>query len=243
MLTLVKRALKRLVPYYRRVRCPLCGAHEHEFLPRGIVPRANAFCQDCGSLERHRLVWHFFQRRTDLFDGKPKKMLHVAPEACLSRHFLRIPNLDYLTADLTSPTAMVQMDITDIQFADATFDVIYCSHVLEHVLNDREALREFRRVLRPTGWAALVVPIDGKVTFEDPKVTDPSERQRVFGDPTHVRLYGPDFRERLVESGLQVQAFRPTDCCDMADLARHGIPPTEDPIFLCTPASCAEAER
>ena len=105
-------------------------------------------------------------------------MLHIAPERCLWPHFRRIRNLDYVTADLDASKAnvMLAMDITDIEFPDETFSVIYCSHVLEHVIDDRRAMRELCRVLRSDGWALLQVPISAKTTFEDPSVTDPSER-------------------------------------------------------------------
>ena len=74
------------------------------------------------------------------------------------------------------PDVDERMDITDIQHPDHSFDVIYCSHVLEHVPDDRAAMREFHRTLDPGGWAVLNVPINADRTFEDPSVTDPQER-------------------------------------------------------------------
>src|SRR5205814_9838929 len=95
----------------------------------------------------------------------------------------------YVTADLdaSDPLVDVQMDITDIHYPDRSFDVIYCSHVLEHVPDDRKAMREFCRVLRDDGWAVLLVPITARSTFEDPTVTTPEERLRLFGQVDHVR--------------------------------------------------------
>lgn len=90
-------------------------------------------------------------------------------------------NDGYLTADLSNPKAMVKMDITDIQYPDESFDVIYCSHVLEHVPDDRKAMQEFFRVLKKDGWAVLLVPIVGELTFEDPSIVDPVERTKIFG--------------------------------------------------------------
>jgi 2-polyprenyl-3-methyl-5-hydroxy-6-metoxy-1,4-benzoquinol methylase len=63
--------------------------------------------------------------------------------------------VDYLTADLVSKRAMVKMDITDIGFPEASFDVIICNHVLEHVLDDAKAMSELYRTLKPGGWAIL----------------------------------------------------------------------------------------
>ena len=100
------------------------------------------------------------------------------------------------------------MDISDIQYGDNTFDVIYCSHVLEHVPDDRKAMREFWRVLKIGGWAVLQVPIVSDVTFEDPSVTGPKERERLFGQRDHVRRYGPDYRDRLVDVGFSMTVDR-----------------------------------
>jgi SAM-dependent methyltransferase len=233
----LKRAAKRLIPYYRKVRCPICDTWDHQFPSFGLVPRPNALCPGCGSLERHRMVWDFLRRETDLFDHRPKKMLHVAAEPALSSRLRHVPNLDYLTADLLDPSAMVVMDITNIPYPDQSFDVIYCSHVLEHVPDDRKALREFRRVLKSSGWTVVVVPIEGATTFEDPTVTDPKERERLFGQADHVRLYGPDFEERLVQAGFRVQAIRTTDLYSAEEMARHAVRADEHPIFFCTPAA------
>src|SRR5262249_46840929 len=153
---------------------------------------------------------------------------------CLSARLGRVPNLDYLTADFLDTSAMVVMDVTNIQYPENTFDVIYCSHVLEHVLEDRKAMREFRRVLKPGGGAVLLVPIEADSTFEDPTVTDPKDRERVFGQQDHVRLYGPDFGDRLSEAGFTIRVVRPFDLGSPEELARLAIPSDEAPVFYCT---------
>jgi ubiquinone/menaquinone biosynthesis C-methylase UbiE len=102
-------------------------------------------------------------------------MLHVAPEPELTGLIQKANYINYLSDDLSAPNAMVRMDITNIQYPDETFDVIYFSHVLEHVSDDRKAMREFYRVLKPGCWAILHVPITANRTFEDPEVIDPKE--------------------------------------------------------------------
>ena len=131
-------------------------------------------------------------------------MLHVAPEQVFAEKFEKMSSLDYLSADLDSPLAKVRMDIRDIQYPDDSFDVICCSHVLEHVEEDRQAMAEFHRVLRPGGWAILQVPILGEKTFEDPSMKTPEERERVFGQHNHVRIYGRDYKDRLEAAGFTV---------------------------------------
>lgn len=118
----IKAPLRRIrnsiigLPYHGEGRyCPVCGKGSSRFRPFGTMPREDAQCIHCGALERHRLVLLFFQKSTDLFDGKPKKMLHVAPEPCFESIFKDRLSGSYLTADLYDPRAMVKMDICDIQ--------------------------------------------------------------------------------------------------------------------------------
>jgi SAM-dependent methyltransferase len=188
----------------------------------------------CNSLERHRLVWLYFERMTNLFDGVPKKMLHVAPEPMLQGLLKERLGSGYLTGDLFSPAAMVRMDITDIQYGAEEFDVIYCSHVLEHVSDDRRAMREFWRVLNPHGWAVLLVPMGTGRTFEDPSVTDPAERARLFGQEDHVRAYGPDYVDRLGEAGFQVRVTKPADFLSAREIVHMGITDAAGEVYCCT---------
>jgi SAM-dependent methyltransferase len=189
----------------------------------------------CESLERHRLVYLYMSRKTDLFDGRPKKLLHVAPEPQLARLFQQAGYLEYLSADLTSETAMVQMDLTDIPYPDDTFDVEYCSHVLEHVDDDRGAMRELHRVLKPGGWAILQVPITAERTFEDPTVTSPDQRERLFGQADHVRRYGPDYAQRLSTAGFSVTVDGFARTLGRREAERFGLMPEED-VYLCRKA-------
>lgn len=230
---LVFRTLIRKIIYTGgKQYCPICERHVRRFLPFGDPPRAHARCPICGSLERHRLDWLLFGKNTDLFDGTSKTMLHVAPEEFLATRFRRIKNLDYLSADLNSAKAMVQMDITDINYPDNAFSVIYCSHVLEHVPNDHKAIAEFYRVLKQDGWAVLQVPITTDKTYEDPAITEPKDRKKHFGLWDHVRRCGPDYIERMKSAGFIVELLYATDVVKESDCARMGIQPGRS-IFFC----------
>jgi SAM-dependent methyltransferase len=229
--TSVKRQLKRSLPYYRRFYCPICNTWDRDFQTFGLVPRPNARCPTCRSLERHRLVWCFFSRHTDLFRRPRKKMLHFAAEEMMSSRLSQLDHLEHITADLLEP-AMVKVDITDIQFADQTFDVVYCSHVLEHVSDDRKAMRECRRILKQSGWAVFVVPLFAEATTEDPSITDPKERERLFGQWDHVRRYGPDFEERLKQAGFAVVRYSADEIVG-AERERLAIRRGEGPVFFC----------
>jgi len=244
---LVNPGLNRLVSSIRRPitkalhasgthYCPVCESNVRRFLPFGDPLRANARCPVCDSLERHRLDWVLFTTQTDLFSGSHKKMLHIAPEEFVSARFRRIENLDYLSADLSSPRAMVRMDITNINYPDNSFSVIYCSHVLEHVPNDRKAIAELYRVLCPDGWAVLQVPITAERTYEDPTIIEPEERKKHFGQSDHVRCCGPDYVERMRAAGFAAQIFRATDLLTEADCSRMGFQ-SDRMIFFCRKAS------
>lgn len=210
--------------------CPICRSWVRSFGQFGVNPRPDARCPVCHSLERHRLVWTFFEKRTDLLDESPKRMLHVAPEPGIEGKLKRVRALEYITADLSNDRALVRMDITDIQYPDESFDVIYNSHVLEHIPDDRTAIRELNRVLKRDGWAVFIVPITADETFEDPSVTNPAERQRLFGQHDHVRRYGPDFKKRLEQANFKVECFTAADLLDARSIARSN--PGSEFIFF-----------
>lgn len=139
-----------------RYTCPVCQGSFRRFLPYGLRPRPNAQCQRCGSLERHRLLWLYLKERTDFF-AHNLRVLDVAPMPVLQQKWRTLANLDYLSVDIASPLAMVQMDITDMKLPEQQFDCILCYHVLEHIPDDRKAMQELFRVLKPGGWAIPAV--------------------------------------------------------------------------------------
>ena len=229
----LRRASKKMRYLGRRRFCPICQNHASNFDTYEVVPRPEATCPFCGSQERHRLIWLFFQRRTNLLMGPSKSMLHVAPEPFFADIFKEANQIEYLSADLIASNAMVKMDVTDIRYPDDSFDVIYCSHVLEHVPDDQKAMSEFLRVLKPSGWAVLQVPITADATFEDPTITDPLEREKVFGQKDHVRRYGPDYVDRLTGVGFNVQRIRATEIASGSEIESMVIDKDEN-VFYCT---------
>jgi SAM-dependent methyltransferase len=237
---MIKNIKHRLATAVRRVwyrgnsrSCPLCKRGSRRFLVRGIVPRIDAMCPMCGALERHRILWLYFERKTTILSKPPKRVLHVAPEACIKANLRPLVGNGYVTADLLAPNVDVQMDITEIPFPDRSFDLIYCSHVLEHVPDDRKAMRECNRVLADDGMAILIVPIMAEKTIEDPTITDPKERLRLFGQEDHVRKYGPDYSERLQEAGFRVEVITPADFLNQEEVVRFGLAHTQSRLFIC----------
>jgi SAM-dependent methyltransferase len=198
-------------------------------------------CPVCGGLERHRLLWLFLARKTDILTKPPSSALHVAPELGLERKLRKLLGKGYVTADLVlKPAVDVQMDVTDIQYPAGVFEFVYCSHVLEHVPDDRKAMREFARVLSAEGLAIILVPIgddpkggEARVTFEDPSVVDPAERLRLFGQSDHVRIYGLDYEDRLRESFGTVERIRPRDFLSEKETRRMGVTDAAGDIYCC----------
>lgn len=193
----------------RSRECPLCGTRRRRFLPYGYVTsREDALCPHCLALERHRMIWLWIERNTDLMASRPR-LLHIAPEVSLMRHFKRVyrGTEGYITADLESPLADMHFDVQHIPLEPRSVDVVIANHLFEHVKDDRLAMRELYRIMRPGGWGIMVVPEDrGRATtFEDDTITDPAERTRIFGQYDHLRVYGRDYDDRLREAGFEVE--------------------------------------
>ena len=231
----VLRRLRLVIYRGNGVECPCCGGRFSRWMP-GLSHRATRVCPRCGAQERHRALWLYMRERTDLF-SRNISILHWAPEYALQRSLSELPNAFYVSADLEGDEAMQHMDITDVPFKDDAFDLIICVHVLEHVPDDRRAMREMARVLRPGGSAMILVPIVlEQPTLEDPAVDTPELRKEHYWQEDHVRLYGGDFRDRLAEEGFDVTVDSWIRTLDQATLDRYGLFPLED-IYVCAKPS------
>ena len=204
---------------------PIDGKSYRKFLPYGYgKQRENALSPGTLSLERHRQMWLYLQNETDFFT-KNYKVLHIAPEQEFLRKFKKMKNLDYTSADLFSPIVDIKADILDLPFADESFDVIFCNHVLEHIEDDRKAMRELYRVMKKGGWGILQVPMKNSLekTYEDFTITDPKERQKHFGQYDHVRWYGMDYFDRLKSVGFDAEANFYSQKFSDADIKKFGL--------------------
>lgn len=225
----------------KNVECPVCTKRFITFLPFGSKKkRPNALCISCLSIERHRLIWLYLTKETDLFKGsEPHKLLHVAPEACFFKVMKNHKSIDYYPVNKFEegyryPFGTKNMDITNIAKKGNYFDVIICNHVFEHIPDDHKAMTELFRVLKVGGWAILQVPIDYdlKVTFEDETITSPKAREEAFGQVDHVRQYGLDYRDRLTNAGFKVSPITHTESFSEKDKFKFGLPNHRN-IYLC----------
>jgi predicted SAM-dependent methyltransferase len=145
-----------------------------------------------------------------------------------------MPNLNYVGVDHKNHrNVSLKMALPETSIASETFDVVLCIHVLEHFQEDRQAIRELYRILKPGGWAGISVPIRlDQLTYEDPTITSPEDRERAFGETVHVRYYGYDFPTRLEEAGFRVKMY-PGKEVDLQTRQKYGLRDDEN-IFYCT---------
>jgi SAM-dependent methyltransferase len=215
--------------------CPCCEGNFREFLMAGVHKRKrkNARCPRCGSLERHRLLWLYLKNKTSFLTDKTS-ILDVAPMECLQTKFKQLKNIHYVGVDMDSHLAMLTMDLTAIPMKDNSFDCIICYHVLEHISDDQEAMRELFRVLKPGGVGILQSPVDLTLekTFEDPTIVSPKDRAHHFGQEDHVRIYGKDYEERLQKAGFIIKKeYYPNELGEV--LVEKYRLTDEKEIFLC----------
>ena len=208
---------------------PIDGSTFRAFLPYGYNKiRNNVLSPSTYSLERHRLLWLYLKNETSFFKAK-LKVLHFAPESALMNQFKKLKNLSYDTVDLNSPIADIKADICDLPFLDNSYDFILCNHVLEHIIDDNKAMKELYRVLKKNGIGIFQVPMDynRNTTFEDFSVTNKKERNKLFGQYDHVRIYGLDFFDRLQKAGFSVERCEYTSKLSKEDIIKFCLPKKE----------------
>ncbi len=204
---------------------PIDGNSFRKFLPYGYEnQRENVLSPSTLSLERHRLLWLYLKDHTGFF-SENLKVLHFAPEQAFYKRFRKLSNLDYTTTDLNSPLADVKADICDLPFENHSFDFILCNHVLEHIPDDKLAMQELYRVLKPGGTAILQIPqeLDRALTFQDDSITDPKERAKIFGQYDHVRIYGRDYFDKLRQIGFKVEEVDLTSTLSAQEIDKYRL--------------------
>lgn len=243
------RTLYRILKYRGdEFQCPYCNYSSSGHYQIGLPHKAiiehniigagqrNGGCYKCDSIDRERLLFAYLDSELNVFNNnKSYSILHLAPEWRLSEKFLKYKYKQYICTDKFMPgyhypKHTIDMDIMDIKFNENTFDLVLCNHVLEHIPDDIAAMRELYRVLKPNGTAILQVPISSTLmkTFEDTNIKTDEEREKIYGQYDHVRIYGQDYVNRLESVGFKVNRINIFE-----KYKKYGLIPEED-LFICS---------
>lgn len=221
--------------------CPICGEFSN-FDSFGVPERKKAQCPNCKSLERQRMTHLLFLNKfPELFNEKEIKLLHFAPEYVFYKFFTSKSNIDYYPVDI-DPDDYLNKQVTirdivnmeEIPYGDNKFDIIYNSHVLEHVPDDIRAMSELYRVLKDDGICITLIPYYKSLdkTFENPEYNTPELREKYFGQKDHLRKYGKDFKNRLESVGFKVEEYMPLDIIKN-DFEKQLFGLINETIFVC----------
>ncbi|MBX2905213.1 MAG: methyltransferase domain-containing protein [Taibaiella sp.] len=228
-------------------RCPVCRLGINHFKPMDYsllemadkyqlnypmfsFETANYFqfaCPKCNSNDRDRLYALYIEKNfSNVPAGKKYEMLDVAPSH-LAKYLRALPFVNYRSADLYHP-ADDKVDLRDMNiYEDGRWDIFVCSHVLEHIKEDQQAMNELYRVLKPGGWGIAMVPINLSIeeTFEDDSITTDADRWKYYGQDDHVRMYSKkDFVNKLKKAGFKVNEYG-ADYFGAESFRKHGIHP------------------
>lgn len=221
--------------------CPVCGELS-VFESFGVNPRMHVKCPNCGSLERHRLVYLFFQKRYSyLLENENINLLHFAPETVFYNYFVKKENINYFPVDIDPETyesrnihIKHKVDMQDIPYSNHKFDFIYNCHVLEHIPDDIKGMSELYRVLKDDGVCITLVPqFNIETTLEKKEYNTPELRRKYYGQEDHLRKYGLDFKDRLESVGFNVEEVRAEDLL-MSKKDKTLYKVINDVIYVCT---------
>lgn len=188
----------------RKVECDCCGWRGNRFFLQTLISgthvhRSRELCPRCASLERQRQLVCYLRDRTRLLSLNAPTILDIGPHKAVAEWLRKHSLTNIVTVDLRPEVAVLRMDITRLGFKAGIFDVVLCSHVLEHVRDDLAAMREILRVMKRGGICVIQVPIQpgliDTVEYLEPK---PEEFH-------HLRAYGQDFASRLNSAGFKVR--------------------------------------
>ena len=220
-----------------KFKCNCCKRSFRKFMSKGAVKvRENAVCPYCMSLERTRLLQFYLENETSIFKGG-KSVLHFAPEHTLLKQLKKINHSLYIPCDIDPNLGEYEVDITNIPFPENTFDYIICLHVLGFVNNEKKAIEEIKRVLKPKGTAIIMTLIDWnlKTTLESPDIITEAQKLEHYTEPDASRLHGADFKEKLISFGISTEQIDYRQKLGLEICQKYSLGNGErEMIFKCT---------
>jgi SAM-dependent methyltransferase len=189
-------------PLKKKFICPICGYSGPFKSFTWQWYAEHYYCPMCLSATRHRLQYLTVKRLSEHYDFSSKILLHFAPESSLQPFLKEIFGI-YCTSNIIRNGVDCIADLCNLPFKGQSCDVIFASHVMEHIHDDYSALKEIWRILKPGGMAFLPVPVFGPVTVEYP--------QRNMEEYEHVRAPGLDYFTRYKEIFSEVRIFNSND--------------------------------
>lgn len=180
-------------------QCPICSYNLSRFIQ---LENVDKLCPRCGSLGRSRRLYTLLKGHVGI-----SKVLHFSPPKSLKLQLEKWEHFNYVSSDYENEfEAELQLDITDIDLPSESIDLLICYHVLEHIPDDMQAMRELYRILKTGATAYIQTPFSKEHFLENLSISSPEERLRLYGQADHVRLYTVDkLEERLNSVGFKVE--------------------------------------
>jgi SAM-dependent methyltransferase len=224
--------VSQFLPYRNGWECLSPFVRELQIIGSDVV---NFSCPSCWSYDRERHLVMYFDALSLWARFQGATVLHFAPEKHLTQRIQEQGPRNYIRADLSPKSPdLTPVDVTQIPYPDGSFDFLICNHVLEHVPDDRRALSEIYRVLRPGGHAVLQTPFSPLLrgSFEDPGIDTDELRNYCYAQEDHVRLYGQDLFTRIEAAGFTLAVRQHREFFSEGDSAYYGVNPREDLILV-----------
>jgi len=222
--------------FQKKHYCPINETQYRTFIKDGNL----LLSLGLGARERHRFIWHYLKENTQLFSDSKISLLHISPEYCFYEKLKQQKNIEYFPVDKFEPgydyfSLTQNFDLLDENLDSEKYDFIICNHVLEHIIDDKKAMQNLFKLLKPNGEAIVSVPIlpNNAPTYENYKIISPKERKIHFGQWDHVRYYGTDINKKLESVGFQVKSINSLIYFNEDEREKYGVP-NESHLFHLT---------
>jgi SAM-dependent methyltransferase len=213
-------------PNKPKYECLVCGYagpfRDKKNARKKFGNRLSTKCPSCSSMERQRFQCLLLDQILAGRDRTTLSILHFSPEPSLEPLYRKQFGA-YLSADLFLPHVDRRVDVQDMPFEDRCFDVILISHVIQYVPDDRKALAEISRTLKPGGVALIPVPLQHEKTIERAR---PDPGLKMYHEP------GLDYFDRYLPFFDKVELHDSRDYPDKYHLFREIVDANHFPLYM-----------